>query len=223
MRRHVPSLCFHLAFYCLGSHILCTDLCTLASLNNACKTLFNPMSLILLPLLFPHANTHTHSTHPSLAMSSRPKRKTLAQLRAEKEQRAADCALGRQLAQEVVDRGLRIGKELALSAPDRYAEWNASLSQAKRACDLLRHGPDTEAYLHTTRCQGKIHKDLGQHALALAAFREVEELCLAACREGWGSDRITATKTRVITNLGFSFFCFAPPRGGQELFFKSLG
>jgi hypothetical protein len=107
------------------------------------------------------------SSHPP----SKTKKKTMAQFRAEKEQRAQDLELGVQLVEDVAKVLGHYEKETS-SLKERLDAMTAFLDKANRAGELLQYHPNT--YLRTLTCnlKARVHTHLGQHILALAAYRE---------------------------------------------------
>lgn len=91
----------------------------------------------------PLPTRHTEERHPSPPMSSHQttKKKTLAQSRAEKEQRLQDLKLGSELAAQVAAAADRI-EAIRVVADPRYDELHALLPQANKASELLRHHSD---------------------------------------------------------------------------------
>jgi len=84
------------------------------------------------------------------------KKKTLAQLRAEKEQRGRNFDEGSRLVYDVDDalrQYILVGKIDGF----RYSQWNALLGQANRAFELVQHHADTYEYRLALHVKGNIH------------------------------------------------------------------
>lgn len=109
----------------------------------------------------PHAQAQAWvaAAAAKLAMSSRTKKKTVAQVRAENKQREDDLDLGNQLADEVGEfldltrkRGPKGAREEVL---------NAFLDKANRACELLQHyDPGFDSYFYVMRIKASIYVTL---------------------------------------------------------------
>jgi hypothetical protein len=114
-------------------------------------------------------------------MSSQPKKKTIAQLRAENEQRDNDFMYGVDLATEVLKAQCRVKEGPDEDAEVQYEERKAILVQADRALDQLKHFTDTEFYrarLHSKAVTPRLHRRI-QHG-----HQQTDELLLEAERNG---------------------------------------
>jgi len=117
-------------------------------------------------------------------MSSQPKRKTIAQLRAEKEQRDKDFIYGVDLATEMLAARSRIKEGLVEDAEVHYEEVKALLVQANRALDHLKHHTDNQFYRATFQTKADLHGSIGEYNMAITLLRQTDELYLAAERNG---------------------------------------
>lgn len=134
-------------------------------------------------------------------MSSQTQRKkTLAQLRAEKEQRERDLELGWQLASEVTNANYeRINSwgGDSVGDPAYYEELKTLLAKANRACELLRHDPDRRAYRRVQYDIARLYLALGQHTSASTVLKETDDLYEVAERKG----SLTTVETRSWANI----------------------
>ena len=115
---------------------------------------------------------------------STQRKKTLAKLRAEKEQRRGDLVLGCQLIQYVCD-GLNYTK--ALQANDdrhSHSKMKNLLGQANRACELLQFHQDTDEYHLLLAVKADVHNQLGQYRMAEATYLQADEAYAKAERNG---------------------------------------
>ena len=88
-------------------------------------------------------------------MSSHQAKKTVAQLRAEKEQRERDFDEGSRLVCDLREAICHIAAH-PTTYDDRYSQMNALLVQANRAYELLQFHPDTYEYsLLAGICKGR--------------------------------------------------------------------
>lgn len=109
-------------------------------------------------------------------MSSRTKKVTLAQLRADKEERERGLMEGIQLVENVSAAYNRMQSLMcSISTELRYGRLNELLIQAKRACELLQNHPQADAYIHILRIKAAIHIELGQQTAAAAALEKMDE------------------------------------------------
>lgn len=118
-------------------------------------------------------------------MSNQPKKKTVAQLRAEKEKRKQDVIDGLQL----FDTAVAAFRDLVphgSSAPSsfEYDERNAILLQANRACEPLHCQTDSHNYRSLLHIKAQMHSEMGQQDLALATYRQADDLYVASERKG---------------------------------------
>jgi len=98
-------------------------------------------------------------------------RKTLAQMRAEKDQRQRE--------RDMVE-GCRLGLEVnvAFGKIDRtdydidleYETLNELLDKANRSCELLQSKPEAEVYRHVLHIKAELYTGLGKLTLAVDAF-----------------------------------------------------
>jgi hypothetical protein len=101
---------------------------------------------------------------------AKTKKKTLAQLRADKEQRNNDLQLGVQLSVDVAN-ALNCYEAEGSSIEERYDAMNALLVEANRACELLQYSPDTYFRAFSCNLKARVHKKLGQqHILGLSCL-----------------------------------------------------
>ena len=116
-------------------------------------------------------------------MSHQPKKKSLAQLRAEKEQRSQDHFEGCMLAAELVR---AVPESDAFPADVILDEKNALPRRANIACEFLHDRPQDEGdeYRRVLQAKAMLHSHLGQHILAASTFRRVDELYSALKRKG---------------------------------------
>ena len=121
-------------------------------------------------------------------MSGQANTKTLAQLRAEKEQRRQDFEAGCLLVDEVAEeyfQQYKSGRYSAETVHDLAKELLAKAAKANRACQLVQHDPDSPFYRQILLEIGRLHYNIGEHAPALAALRLADELHVAAERKGF--------------------------------------
>lgn len=157
------------------------------------------------------------------------KKKTIAQLRAEKKQFVQDLIprqiLGFQLADEV-ESSFRSYMEVACLPGARNNDLNLLVDKADRALQLLgeRRNANTDIYRSLLQTKGSIHKRLGQQFLALATYEQAHELFLEAERKGQLTVRDRDIWRCVVRNMGYMYLssrqlenakrCFlAPSRG----------
>lgn len=120
-------------------------------------------------------------------MSSQPKKKTLVQLRADKEKQQEDYRRGCQLVQEVADANYgRINSHGKYTSTEVYFQGvvNAVLVKANRAHELLEQSPETEAYRRILLEKARLYAGLGQHTSVLATLQQADALYVAAERKG---------------------------------------
>jgi tetratricopeptide (TPR) repeat protein len=120
-------------------------------------------------------------------MSGQKKKKTLAQLRTENEQRREGFIEGIGLL-EVVNDGIRMIEEM-VDGDERDHELSKLLLEANRACELIQHYPRAggryDPYIHSLTYKADIHEQMGNAlTLALPALRQVDELYVALERDG---------------------------------------
>ena len=143
------------------------------------------------------------------------KKKTIAQLRAEKKQFVQDLIsrqiLGHQLADEV-EESVRSHMKIACLPGARDNELNLLLGKADRALQLLLERPDTYVCRSLLQTKGSIHKRLGQQFLALAAYEQAHELFLGAERKGELTAGDRDIWRCVVGNMGYIF-----PRTNLEM------
>ena len=114
-----------------------------------------------------------------------PTKKTLAQVRAEKEERNHELRLGIQHSTNLLKAYDLLGfQSKRLLGQVHFGEWNALMSQVNRAYEILKNHPDHQSYWHVLLVKGRIHHELGQLTLALASFQQFDEACIAADRKG---------------------------------------
>jgi len=102
------------------------------------------------------------------------KKKTVAQWRAEKEQRQRDFCEGSRLVDEVRE-ALNHIRVLPTSIDVCYSQFNALLGPANRALKLLQSHPDTTEYILIFSMKAEIHRQLGQYNLAVATYQQADE------------------------------------------------
>ena len=111
------------------------------------------------------------------------RKKTLAQMRAENEQRERDGVEGARLAVDVIMAFAGIDKKGYNTDLD-YETLNGLLAKANRSCELLQSKPEAEVYRVVFHMKAHIYTGLGKHTLALDALRRADEAFIVA--EGKG-------------------------------------
>lgn len=104
-------------------------------------------------------------------MSSQPKKKTLAQMRAEKEHLQENLMNGCKLAEDMVEAFLRWRSK---GCAAREEKMNEFLDQANRAVQLLQRHTGVHAYRYTLYWKARIH-----FTLMVATLREADDLFVA--------------------------------------------
>jgi tetratricopeptide (TPR) repeat protein len=108
------------------------------------------------------------------------------------------------------------------SPEERYDAMNALLVKANRACELLQTLPNiyfrTLSYNHKAR----VNTHLGQHILALAAYREADELFLAQHREGTVSADNQGIWKKVINDMGLTYLSMHQLEAAKRCFQRLL-
>ena len=102
------------------------------------------------------------------------KERTAAQARKEKEQHAQDLELGIQLADNSMA-GFAEIMSVTATREKRHDQATALLSQATRACELLRYHPNPVEFVHALCTKGKISNQLAYHSLTMSTFQEADE------------------------------------------------
>ena len=134
---------------------------------------------------------HPASSHEQ-SPTSKDEEEDGAQLRAEKDEWHRQLLLGAQLVDDLDVRFGRYMKE-GFFPEERYYDLNEFLKEANRASELFQSYyqsypaciPDIRVvYIRVVYIKSMIHSNLGHHTLALAAYREADELLIAADREG---------------------------------------
>lgn len=116
-------------------------------------------------------------------MTDQTKKKTLAQLRAEKKQRLEEANLGCLLAEELqVD--FEASEQQKRANEARYDRLGPFLIRTNRASQLLQYHPNTVPYARILYLKGQIHNELAEVSLAVSTFRQADELFAAAERDG---------------------------------------
>jgi tetratricopeptide (TPR) repeat protein len=145
-------------------------------------------------------------------MSSQPKKKTVAQLRAERKQRKQDLDLGNQTALNVI-LGYRRLKSMCETRVDCHDELIALAVQADRACALFQAHQahpgtdvaDTTSYRAILFFKAELHRKLGHYNLAIATYRQADELYLTAERQGLLIANEDITFRHIIGDLGMMY------------------
>ena len=68
--------------------------------------------------------------------------------------------------------------------PAYYEKPKTELAKANRACELLRHDPDSRAYRHVQYDIARLYLELGQHTSASTVLKEADDLYEVAERKG---------------------------------------
>jgi len=114
---------------------------------------------------------------------AKTKKRTVAQVRAQKEQRLQEYERGKQLAEDVARVLDRYDNEASSleERVDTTSTINALLAKAIRAGELLQYQPfaDTFPRILSFNLKARIHVHLGQHTLAVAFYRQADELFIA--------------------------------------------
>lgn len=129
-------------------------------------------------------------------MSTQTRKKTVAQLRADNEQRQKDEYIGVRLANDLQ----AVMKHLAsvgIATDIQYEKCTGLVGQANRVCELLQpHIFRPDGYLFTygamLRHEAIFHRVLGLHALAIAVCRQADDIFAEGERKGY-SRQLTIT------------------------------
>jgi len=153
-------------------------------------------------------------------MSVQTKKKTLAQLRAEKEQRRQDFEAGCLIVDEVGEEYFQRFQRGGFSAESFHDLAKELLVKAKRACQLVEYDPDSSFYRQILLEIGRLHYDLGEHTPALAALRLADELYMAAERKGFVSADEQEIWKQVLRTSGNIFLASRQLEAAKACFLK---
>jgi len=107
----------------------------------------------------------------------------VAHLRAEKEQRERDFDEGSRLVSKVCKAVHHI-KRFPTTYDDRYSRFNALLVQVNWVLELLQFHPDADDLRLLLAVKGEVHRQLGQHKLAVATYQQADDAFTKAERIG---------------------------------------
>jgi len=106
-------------------------------------------------------------------------KRSVAQLRAEKEARHRDGLEGIRLL-SVVSKGIRQYNGQGVEPSTIMMMLTTLLEKAEQSCAVLEHYPDPLFRYSAHECKARLLKDLGKTAEAMTAFHETRRVC--ACR-----------------------------------------
>ena len=166
-----------------------------------------------------HPHSHTSAAASAMSSHQTTTKKTLAQLRAEKEQREHGVQVGMQLAIDVAVACFDLESN-GSARHEFYDRLNALLTQSTRACELLVHHPDPYANARPLFVKARLHKHLGQHTLVLADLKRLDELLADADRKGAYHDRYLWCS--VVNNMGEIYLSTNQLEAAKRCFLKVL-
>jgi tetratricopeptide (TPR) repeat protein len=150
-------------------------------------------------------------------MSSQTKpKKTRAQLRAEKDELFQGALLIKHMGEAYYKL-----EELGCPRAFRDDRLNALLVDAIRACRIFRASADTTMAAsglgHILPIQGKMHQMLGQHALALVAFQEADEILISEEQKGNETNNL-----EVLAEMGYAYLQISQLEAAKRCFLRIL-
>lgn len=160
-------------------------------------------------------------------MRGQTKKKTLAQLRAEKEQSVQNLNLGREILQGVIA-GLHRVNHMRLPGSDGeliYNEQSKLLVEANRAVELLQQHTyaHEDPYIRSLYMKAALHETMG-HALTLAmpTLQKADEVYAALEREGFITSVSGHIWVQLLGKLGIHYLDSNQLEAAKRCFLKIL-
>ena len=147
------------------------------------------------------------------------RKKTVAQLRAEKEQHEHEVDLGCRLTYDVLK---AVSQNKFPLEGTREEHFNPLLVQADRACELLQDKVENSAHAITLHLKAVIHGELGRHPLAIALYRQADELFRKLDRRGGLPERGHATWMDTLASLGNLYLIVHQLEAAKQCFLRML-